>query len=155
MKNIIYIICLSFLALTACQKDNEIGGTAVQEMAGEWFVKVNGGGGYYHFSTYNTAENSLSQMWLDDMETFWEFKGKVNVDLNGLSFSGNNIQNTYYNSKFSVIEGKILKNAAKDLPSKTTTDSIYFKVKFSDDDDPETVYTFSGYRRTGFLEDEH
>jgi hypothetical protein len=33
------------------------------------------------------------------------------------------------------------------------TDSIYFEAEFSDD--PGTTYQFTGYRRTGWPEDDH
>ncbi|WP_394330133.1 lipid-binding protein [Gillisia marina] len=37
-------------------------------------------------------------------------------------------------------------------PSGTVTDSINFTAVFSDV--PDDVWTYTGYRRTGFLEDE-
>ncbi len=162
MKKILYFMMLglSITLLASCEKDEEIGGTALQQMSGDWFVQVSDdpeqapSGGYAHFTTYNTASNSTAEMWLDDTESYWQFKGKVNVDLSSFGFSADNVQNEYYDSQFTVLNGKILKDAATAPGSKAKTDSIYFQVKFSDSDNPDgDVYTFSGYKKTGFLED--
>jgi hypothetical protein len=162
MKKIYYLMALCVMIFTSCQKEEEVGGTAMQSMAGEWFVRMSADGGktfgpdYYHFSTYNTADNSQTTMWFDDLKTFWQTKGKVSVNLENKTFSGENIKNvTYADSFFTVLDGKLLEKAAKASGSKTVTDSIYFKMRFSDDDDPSTEYVFAGYRKTGFLEDEH
>lgn len=152
---------IGFTALSSCKKEEEVGGTAMQKMAGEWYLHLSMDGGktfgddYYHFSTYNTADNSSSTMWLDDLGTFWDIKGKVSVNLADMSFNGTDIVNQKYESKFTITDGKLLEKAAKAAGSKTVTDSLYFKVKFSDDDDPNTEYVLAGYRKTGFLEDEH
>lgn len=161
MKKIISIFILSALISASCQKEEEVGGTAIEAMAGEWFVtatKTYEGedeSSYdAHFSTYNTAANNASEMWLDDLESFWEMKGKVNVDLASMTFStSSGVQNEYYDMTFEILNGKILKGAARGPGSNTATDSIYFEVKFSDDDD-DTPWVISGYKRTGFLEDE-
>lgn len=162
MKKIVSIFILSTLVFTSCQKEEEVGGTAVEAMAGEWYVTASRGGDSYdaHFSTYNTAANSATEMWLDDLESFWETKGKVSVDLANMTFSTSTpAQNEYYDMTFEVANGKILKGAARGPGSNTPTDSIYFELKFSDDVDEddvqiETPWIISGYKRTGFLEDE-
>ncbi|WP_409187208.1 lipid-binding protein [Antarcticibacterium sp. 1MA-6-2] len=51
-----------------------------------------------------------------------------------------------------MTNGKVLLDAAT-TSGGNITDSIHMNVEFSDD--PGTVYTLAGYRRTGFLEDEH
>lgn len=159
MKKILYLFMLGVTVFTSCKKDDEVPGTAMKEMAGEWFLRYstdNGAtwGDYTHYSTYNTASNSSTEMWLDDLESYWEIKGKVNVDLATKTFSGTDIPNQYYASTFTVTDGKLLKGAATAPASGTKTDSLYFKVTYSDDDDNDT-YIFAGYRKTGFLEDEH
>jgi hypothetical protein len=153
------IIAALMLILGSCQKDEIIGGTSVQSMSGEWWLQAkaaNGtfpfGPGYFHFSTYNTAANLPTEMWLEDLHTFWDMKGKVTVDLANKAFTATNSQNEYYNITFNITEGKVIPSASKGPVSKALTDSITFKVKFSDD--PGT-YTLSGYRRTRFAEDDH
>jgi hypothetical protein len=146
-------LLLMVFTMVSCQKDPQPGGTAVQSMAGEWWVQLDRKGAFYHFSTYNTASNLGSEMWLDDLKTFYEMKGKVNVDLNALTFSGKNIKNEYYNITFNVDSGKIIHNGSKGPASKAVTDSITFVAEFSDD--PGTKYRLSGYRRTRFADDDH
>jgi hypothetical protein len=161
MKKILFIVLIGFTVLSSCKKEEQVGGTAMQTMAGEWFLHLSTDGGktfgnnYYHFSTYNTADNSTGTMWLDDLGTFWDIKGKVSVNLTDKSFSGADIANESYDSQFTIMDGKLLVKAAKAAGSKSVTDSLYFKVKFSDDEDPNTEYVLAGYRKTGFLEDEH
>jgi len=158
MKKIFYIMLLGVMVITSCKKEAEIGGTAVKDMSGEWFLRYSDDGGetwsdYTHFSTYNTASNSTSEMWLDDLETFWQMKGKVSVDFTNKTFSGTDIENQYYDSQFTIMDGKVLKGAATAPASGAKTDSLYFKATFSDD--PGAEYILAGYKKTGFLEDEH
>ncbi|MEI2271514.1 hypothetical protein OHD16_05120 [Sphingobacterium sp. ML3W] len=159
IKNITFFFLLILGGVIAsCQKEEEIGGTATQKASGDWFVRYSDDGGktfhadYLHFATYNSAANKSDELWLDDLKTFWEMKGLVTLDLNSLTFKGTKVKEVYNNITFDV-DGKILEGAAKGPGSKTPTDSIYMKIEFSDD--PGTEYILSGYKRTGFLEDEH
>jgi hypothetical protein len=161
MKKAIYAIMigLTILSIQSCKKDELVGGTAVEKLAGDWYVKYSVDSGatysdeYYHYTTYNTASNSSTEMWIDDLKSFYTMKGKINVDAANLTFSGSDIENTYDNTVKFNISGKILKDAAKASGTKSITDSIHFEVKFSDD--PGTTYMLSGFKRTRFLEDEH
>ena len=80
MKKVLYFAALLFLA-TACKKE-DIENTATVNMAGQWYVQVdavddngnpikNGedyfGEGKTIWLTYNTAGNSGSEMWIDNM----------------------------------------------------------------------------------------
>lgn len=159
IKNILFFLLLTLGGVIAsCQKEEEIGGTATQDASGDWFVRYSDDGGktfhadYFHFATYNTAANTSNELWLDDLKTFWEMKGRVTLDLNNFTFKGTKVKEVYNDITFDV-DGKILKGVAKGPGSKTPTDSIYMKVEFSDD--AGTEYILSGYKRTGFLEDEH
>ncbi|MEO8887016.1 MAG: lipid-binding protein [Mucilaginibacter sp.] len=149
------------VSLGACKKNNlDPGGTATQALANEWWIKFDNGTGpfgpgYFNLSTYNTAANIPTEMYFDDMnnaKSFWDVKGKVNVS--GMTFSGTNIANLDYPSTFTITEGKVMPNAAHAPGSKAVTDSIYFKISFSDDS-PVTTYTVAGYARTRFPEDDH
>ena len=62
------------------------------------------------------------------------------------------LQNLAYDITVNIANGKILPGAATSSGG-NVTDSIYFQIEFSDD--PGTLYDVAGYRRTGFLEDEH
>lgn len=160
MKKTVYILLMVVAVLSSCKKDDETPGTAMKAMAGEWFLHYSDDGGetwgdYAHFSTYNTASNSATAMWIDDLETFYNpsMKGVVSVDLANKTFSGTNVVNKNGDLTFTITDGKLLEKAAMAPGSKTITDSLYFNVVFSDD--PTVTYTLAGYRKTGFAEDEH
>jgi hypothetical protein len=158
MKRIFVIIAgIAMVAVSSCSKKPDTGGTSAEKVANEWWVtfKVNGvdvyGLGTTALVTYNTAGNN-GDIWIDDEEHTWEYKVKAQVDYSNLTFKATASQNEYYNIKATITDGKILLNAAK---SKTgnVTDSINFKVEFTDD--PGTIYTVAGHARTRFAEDEY
>lgn len=168
MKKISFLLLFTGLFMMQSCKKDEIGATATEKMAGEWSVRADAlkadgtlfdedvyGLGQFLLTTYNLSENNTSQMWIDDGGNFWEFKGKVNIDYATLSFSGSDVQNVSYDSKFTITNGKILKDLAK-TPSGMAADSIVFEVKFDDDDAnlPFDRYRVTGFRYTGFVADE-
>lgn len=175
MKNkLLYmaVFLTGLLLATSCKKD-EIGGTLAESMSGEWYVTVVAvdaddnlvysddeffGLGHIHLDTYNTSSNSVTEMWIDDNGNFWEFKGKVDIDMNAMTFStSDSVQNLYYDMKFMIENGRILKGAAT-TPSGMPADSIVFNVNFNDDTYPVdygfTSYRVAGYRYTGLVNDE-
>ena len=131
--NIIYLLLAVFLVsgVWSCKKDAKAGGTATQEMAGEWWVKTTGSdgsvSGYYALSTYNTAANRPDSMWVDDGNNYYGLKARIGSDQSALSFSATNAAELYYGVKVTITAGKVLKNAATAPGSKDKTDSIYFK----------------------------
>ncbi|HEY5328226.1 MAG TPA: lipid-binding protein [Mucilaginibacter sp.] len=153
------------LAFGSCKKDPKVGGTSTQSLAGEWWVKLDNGKdatgdfgpGYYNFSTYNTASNTRDTIWVDDdnnAKSFWDIKGKVTCNVSNGTFSATNVANQDYTSTFTITNGVVLPNAAHAPGSGDKTDSIYCKISFSDDA-PGIVHTLSGYKRTGFAQDDH
>jgi hypothetical protein len=156
---LVSIACIGF----SCQEDLEPGGTKVQDMAGEWWVRYEVetspgtwediGGGYYKMMTYNTASNT-EEIWIDDLAHFWDYKVKTSVDLTAKSFSVTGAVNVSYESAVTIENGVILTGQGRSI-SGVATDSIHFLASF-DDDTPAfgTKYRVSGHRRTGFLEDE-
>lgn len=151
-------ICTIIIAgalFASCKKD-DVGGTAVQQLSGEWWIqlKINNTPvipNFFKVSTYNTSKNVGSEMWLDFPD--WPFKGKVSVDPVALTFIANKSQSEYGAVTANIVGGKILQNASKGPVSKAVTDSIYFEGEFSDD--PGTKYQVTGYRRTRYAEDDH
>ncbi len=103
MKKIVYLFA-AVLLFASCEKD-EIGGTATESMAGQWYVHVdavdeNGALVYsdedlfdlgnFLLLTYNVADNKSDVMFVDDLEVegfSWSFKTKVDCDLSALTFS--------------------------------------------------------------------
>ncbi|MDQ0636844.1 hypothetical protein QF042_000409 [Pedobacter sp. W3I1] len=156
--NIIFIfIALITVAISACKKDPEPGGTAVQDMAGDWYVKVNEAGAYSTLLTFNTSENTPNVMWvqgtgLKSGATVLAIKGKTGVDYPNKLFSATNIANVSTAAgrpaSFSIANGKIIPNGTKGPVSKSPTDSIYFELNVDG-----AVYKVGGYHKTGFLED--
>lgn len=109
MKKIVYLFVLAFL-FASCEKE-DVGGTATQDMAGQWYVHVdavdeNGdlvysddelyGIGNFLILTYNTSDNSSDKMFVDDLGNFWTFKSKVDCDLSSSCFSGGDVFATEY-----------------------------------------------------------
>lgn len=164
------VLILGLFFVTSCEKE-KIGNTATEKMAGEWYVvadavDANGnvvfsdadlfGIGRFHLDTYNTSSNSSTEMWINDNNNFWNFKAKMNIDLNAMTFQATDVQNEAYDSKLTISNGKILFGATK-TPSGMPADSIVFTVSFSDDTYPAkygyAAYRVSGYRYTGFKND--
>ncbi|SDP80153.1 Lipid-binding putative hydrolase [Mucilaginibacter sp. OK268] len=149
-----FLVAVSF---TSCQKDEKIGGTAVQSLAGEYWVKVDDGTGptatYSKISLYNTSSNRADSVWIDDSQTYYGLKAKIHADVPSLTFSATNATETYNGVKVTILGGKILKKAATAPGSKLKTDSIYFKAQYSDS--PGVTFTYGGYARTGFDSDDH
>ncbi len=174
MKKIfLYTVLLlsGFLFSTSCEKE-KAGNTATEKMAGEWYVigvAVDADGnvvfddedlfgiGRFHLDTYNSSSNSPTEMWIDDNGNFWEFKAKIAVDLNTMTFQATDAQNEYYDIQVTISNGKIMYGAAT-TPSGMPADSIVFTVNFSDDTYPTdygfAAYRISGFRYTGFTRDE-
>lgn len=154
-----------FGGLTSCGDDFDPGGTAVKEMSGDWYVFLTVDGvdvfnlGYIKIRTYNTAANDDNLLWVDDEVGGYWMKGKIPADPANLTFGGTDIDNQSldnngnpYEITFNLTNGVILPDAAT-TSGGNVSDSIYFETEFSDD--PGTIYVWSGYKRTGFDEDEH
>ena len=171
-KYLLLILTALTFSFVSCD-DYEPGATATEALAGDWYVtySVKVGNEWQELvgpvllTTYNTAANVSTEMFVDDHGSFWEIKGKVKANPSGRSFgSDNEVDNYYYDSKFKVKDGLVLPKQAHS-PSNVVTDSIVFYVSFNDDGYEndngemvltpyETTYRVSGFRRTGFLEDE-
>lgn len=170
MKKYIYLLfaSLAVFSFQSCQEEFEPGGTAVKDMAGDWWVTVDVidvdgtyyedgyGIGHTELFTYNTAANLPTEMWLQDnlLHHFWDFKIKVKVNYEILEFSTPDfVDNQAYESKVKITSGKIIPGAATS-PSRTRVDSIYCKIQFDDDgEEGSLIHVVSGFRKTGFPED--
>src|ERR1035437_591763 len=156
-KKIIFIAIVLF-AMAGCEKSFVPGGTSAQKVANEWWVDyyVNGVDQYktVKLSTYNTAANNDS-IWIDDFGTFWDVKFRAKYNADSLAFHVTGSANDYYQSAVTVTKGKIMTKAAHS-PTGVVTDSICFKIQYSDDATPYgTTYEVKGYARTGWAADDH
>ncbi|MFC5272233.1 lipid-binding protein [Adhaeribacter terreus] len=152
----------------------------VQDSTGAW-EDISG---YTKLLTSSTSANTATEMWLGDIlsdprainfadanfrGTFWTYMVRTNVDLGSKTFNANDksiaveaaksetptkpaVPATPYDINVKITEGQIIEDGSTP-PSGAVTDSIIFKVEF--EDDPGVIYRASGYKRTGFLEDEH
>ena len=166
--SIAFVAIVLSLGFISCDvdTDEEPGGTKVEKMAGRWNVTLDvydtDGNllaedpyhfGVFEIQTYNTIDNSPKLMWLDDLENFWKFKFKVDVDYNNRTFSADSVDYDADGTGQAVITyGEVLEGKAINLHG-MPNDSIVFDIAFSDDDPAYGyVYRISGQRYTGFYE---
>jgi len=166
LNKVFFFSIIMVVILSSCTKKPDIEYTPTYKMSGEWFIRYFSGTtpatSYHKIITYNTADPSGGQIWVDalNFQAFpskpfkGNFKGKFDVDYPNLAFKAvSNIPNDANTGKtIKVLEGKVLPGAGK---SKTgvTVDSIFMKLEFSEE--PGTVYDIAGHQRTGFQEDEY
>ena len=165
IKNILkfFTVAIAVLGLSSCAKE-EIGGTAVQDMAGEWYVQVDGvdkdgnvvvedpfGMGYFPLYTYNTNENSSDRMYVSDDQNFWPFCVIVDVNYSAGTFQASGAEDSFNGISVDIVDGSIVKDGTVSQAG-YTADSISFKVVFEDDNYVGVHYDYlwiHGYRRTG------
>ena len=155
MKKVLYLATMLLcMAFTSCQKE-EIGGTATESLAGEWYLMASVDGspiyGPFHLLTYNTSANNPNEIWIDDKSNFYEFKVKGTGDINTLTFSAANAQNQYYDCTVNITNGKIIKNGGTQNNG-SPADLLMMDVEFSDD--PGTIYHLEGVRYSGLEEND-
>lgn len=169
MKKIFTIFALTAtVILASCSKD-PIGGTAVQDMSGEWFLQVDVVdetgellaediiGGHFIGLTFNVNSNDPDMLYVSDNGGyFWDYKAQVPCDLKTLTFGAQDLEipNEAYESNVMIWNGKITPGGAV-TPSGGKADAIEYLISF-DDDDAEycTIYKVHGWRYTGFAADE-
>lgn len=170
-KNILkylYVSLFSFIAFSCAKED--IGGTAVQDMAGEWYVIMDYTDeegnvlmpdvydlGYNQLFTYNTNANLATEMYIEfisnDEDEYNSFRVITNVDYANKTFSVTDVEDDYYGYIYSITNGKVVKDGAVS-PAGYTADSISFTlIEEYDYGDEHYVdyYLIHGYRRTGLL----
>lgn len=163
MKKVLYLATLLLCAVltTSCEKE-EVGGTATESLAGEWYVTANivedgqviedpYGIGRFHLLTYNTSANNPNEIWVDDMENFWDFKVKAQANTTDLTFSASGVQNEKYDCTVSITNAKVIKKGGVQNNG-SPADYITMDVEFSDD--PGTIYRLEGVRYSGLVEND-
>ena len=170
MKKLVYFAALLLTTVFASCEKEEIGGTATQATAGQWYVTVDAADGNGNvveglritMLTFNTAENNPKEMIVSDIGNFWDFKVKVATDQQTLTFQTNTKENNnlvpkYENINVTITNGKIMPKAGRQNNG-SPADSIVFYVSFSDDDYPAALgyanYRVSGIRYSGLEEND-
>ncbi|MCH5240614.1 MAG: hypothetical protein J1F38_10355 [Muribaculaceae bacterium] len=173
-KNILKYLSVAIIAVAAssCAKE-EIGGTAVQDMCGEWYILVDGVDadgnvvyedpldlGYTSAYTYNTNANLSTEMYLEDYA--WEFFIKVDVDYPNRTFSVKDAVMYYDEDEngdvfpvlVNILNGKVVKDGALSAAG-YVTDGISYLIQAEDDPYAAAGYWdylwVHGYRRTGLM----
>lgn len=167
MMKLKYIIVLLVMvsSIVGCDPNDTIDDYAIEYVSpsgemlqGEWYVtyKVDGVDvfdvGYTKVSLYNTSENTGNQLWIDDHQNFWWMKALLDINVEVLTFSATDSEEVYDDITVTITNGQVFPGVGMTAAG-NVTDSIYMEVAFSNDS--PRVWTVSGVRRTGFLEDEH
>lgn len=152
---------LAAVSFSSCDKD-EIGNTNAVDLAGEWMVNVDiidedgsilyedpYGLGSVMILTYNTNVDDGTEIWVNDLRTFWDYAVKVPCNIQALTFGSLTPTENYKYEDCDVTlwDGKITPNGTV-TPSDMPADAIEYKVTFSDDDNG-FIHWVHGYRRTG------
>jgi hypothetical protein len=168
----LFILCFILVVSASCEtyKDYVIDYSPVYPLSGEWLVRFTdtsvtpSTSGLFVMSTYNTADNSSTQMWIRVTSTSataaniaytGRFTGKISCDVAAKTFSGANALNTYYTTgtipTFTITNGTVLKDGY-DTATGGKSDKITFTI--TDTRKPGKTITVSGFRRTRWLDDE-
>ena len=157
-KKFIFIAIALFAIISCDKKTYDPGKTKAVKVANEWWVNLylDGDplyGSFGKIATYNTASNSDS-IWIDDLGDIWQFKIRAPFNSDALTFQATAAHNYWPNYPITVTiqDGKIMPKAAKSATG-VVTDSIYFKVVFSDD--ATTTYEIKGTGRTMWSPDDY
>ena len=174
-SNIKYLFFVSIFFILSCKKDYVADMSNTVNMNGRWWVELyydvdsdglltdaDASGLIYAYAdfggpglvTSNTASNTSDTVMVIDTEGSWPFQFKLPVDYPNLAFDAvAGIPNMEVDGEtFSIINGKILKGAAKSL-SGGTQDSIVLVIESSDY--PDEYYIYSGHRYSGQPEDHY
>lgn len=170
MKQIRYISVLFLLLLgfASCETygDYEVEYSSIYPLSGKYALTITDEtdkvvSSYIYCEVSNTIDESTTQCWLRigsyslSGANAQSINGKINCDVNALTFSGTDIENLAGNvatstNTFTLTDGKVILNGAT-APSGTVCDSISFT--FTNSRFPGKTYTAAGYRYTGWDED--
>lgn len=156
-KIVLYTLGLLLFSVMSCTEEAEVWDSSTLDFAGEWWAEhsIDGEGyGMAGLLTFNTAANDGTEMWITDDGHFWDYKVKCPINKENLTFGGVDLQNEAYDSKVTITDGKIMKNAARST-SGVVVDSIYYKISFDDDEAPGIFWEVKGIMKTGFAEDNY
>lgn len=167
----LFILCFFLVFAAGCEtyKDYDIEYSPVYPLSGEWIVKFTdtsvtpSSSGLFVLSTFNTADNSTSQMWIRATSTSTSaaniaytgaFTGKISCDVAAKTFSGTNVVNTLVTTgapTFTITGGTVITDGF-DTATGGKSDKITFTM--TDSRKPGKTKTVTGFRRTRWLEDE-
>ena len=151
-KYLMLLFAVLSFSLTGCEEtDVEAGGTAVEKMAGTWYVT------WEQKNAQGEWEDVLggTVMWLKEgyllntaLKVTTNYAGRT-FEMAETSIAVNEANWGAPKITLSITDGKVLEGEAT-TPSGMPADSIVFFVNVQGDD----TYKIAGFRRTGFAEDE-
>lgn len=154
---IFLISCLALAGLSSCEtykEDFDQDFSPIFPLCGEWRVNI------YNSDTlvtrtsiysYDTADKSGTTMWLWINNSKFGTKCKLTCDPAARTFSGANVANALYTGTTNTVTGGTVVVNGATTPSNGKSDSIEFTYFSSKSN---LTYKISGYRRTGWPEDE-
>ena len=169
-KYIIHLAAAAALLMgfAACdvETNEKPGGTAVENMAGFWQVRVhevNADGTItqnvlanrvFSMQTYNTVDNTADKMWVNlNINANWSLQLVTPINYGARTVACQNVKAVYDSgdtgATATIIDGKVLEGQGHNehnLP----TDSIVFNVQLSNF--AGKTYRVTGVRRSGFYE---
>ena len=94
-------VLLAIVTFSSCETygDYDVEYSPIYPLSGEWIVNIYDANGQllpdaegYTCNTYNTADNVADKMWvkMSTASATWGILGKVNCNVQGLDFSGDN-----------------------------------------------------------------
>ncbi len=139
----------------------EDGSIAIQMMVGEWNMKIDlmqvdekgdtihyadyVSRGVIPFMTYNTDDQKIDSIYVDDLGEIGPVKAKVGCDLSNFTLSGKDVPNLYDGKEPCQVTGRVMPDATTNQYGKTT-DSICVDFVFSTK--PNYIYRYAGLRKT-------
>ncbi len=168
-KLALYTLGILLFSFMSCTEEAEVWDSSVLDLSGDWMVRYDHeefgedpfGAGFSALTTFNTAADNGTEMWITDDGHFWDYKVKIDTDPEMLTFgSEKQVINSVdgYDIAIVIKNGKVIKDAVTQ-PSGFVSDSIYFEIWFEDLEEStgiaEDKLLVSGFRRTGFSEDLH
>lgn len=168
MKLVRYLFfLLAMITLGACNSedlDYDVDHTPIHPLGGQYVVTISKNGEalqQIYCTISNTTSNDKDKCWIriGSYSTAGAIgiNGKINCDVNSLSFSGTDIENlagsvASSTETFTITDGKLALNDAT-APSGTISDKLTFT--YTTTKDPGVTYSVEGYRYTGWGEDDY
>jgi hypothetical protein len=163
MKNYFKYIFILTLAISqiSCNEDGfedlDLDISPVSSLSGDWIVKTFIGNNLVLddeiITTSNSNEDDGTKLSIFDHEHINSFNIATNVDINAMTFSGTDLPSNVDGKIITVtVTNGVITKGGTTSPRGRISDLISFAVEFSAA--LGTTYPITGFKRTGFLEDE-
>ena len=163
-------VLLAIVTFSSCETygDYDVEYSPIYPLSGEWIVNIYDANGQllpdaegYTCNTYNPADNVADKMWvkMSTASATWGILGKVNCNVQGLDFSGDNVPNlvdsadgTTSETTFTISGGKVTLDGY-DTKTGYKADAIEFTLTSSKY--PGQTMVVKGFRKTGWAGEDY